>query len=194
MIARPLHVVLATYEHSDRPAPRRDDQANLQRATARSSGPRPARRGASPRRTPRHRPGWSRRCPVRRCCGAPRPTPAAGRLCDDLVPQRVEPSSRIGLGRPVERDGAAGVVRPPPQGRHEEVAERGPRRSRHLGVVGGRLNGIHDFDVLRHVVGKGDGAVVEGGKSRPRAESRTPWVDGATAHRQSSLVRNTSPR
>ena len=39
----------------------------------------------------------------RRCCGAPPPTPAQDVPAVDLVAQRMEPSVRIGLGRPVKR-------------------------------------------------------------------------------------------
>ena len=49
------------------------------------------------------RPGCSGRCPVHHRYGAPRPTRATDVSAVDLVPQRVKPSSGIGLGRPVQR-------------------------------------------------------------------------------------------
>ena len=59
----------------------------------------------SSRSTPycsRHR--WSAgRCRPRRGCGAPTPTHAPRRPCDDLVMKRVEQSPGIGLGHPVKR-------------------------------------------------------------------------------------------
>ena len=64
---------------------------------------RPARRAAGPPRTPRPRPRWSCRCPVRRCCAHRHPRPPQDVFAVDLVLQRVKPSIRVGLGRPVQR-------------------------------------------------------------------------------------------
>ena len=58
-------------------------------------------------RTPRRRPRWSRQCPARRCCGAPRPTPATGHLCgrpcpaahETVVPDRPWPTGKAHAAR-----------------------------------------------------------------------------------------------
>src|SRR5437763_1116996 len=67
------------------------------------STPLPAPRAAGTPRTPRPRSTWSRRCPARRCCGAPDPTPAAGRPCGGPCHTARGIVVRIGLGRPVKR-------------------------------------------------------------------------------------------
>jgi hypothetical protein len=66
-------------------------------------GPARARRAAGQSRTARRR-GWSvGRCRPRRGCGAPAPRPLQDVPAEDLVIERVRPSARVGLGRPVER-------------------------------------------------------------------------------------------
>jgi hypothetical protein len=72
-------------------------------AMSRPATDQPARRAGGIPRTPRHPPGWPCRCPARRCSGAPRPTPPQDVFAVDLVSQRMEPSFRVGPGRPVQR-------------------------------------------------------------------------------------------
>ena len=67
------------------------------------SGPRPAHRAAGRRRTARHRRWSAGRCRPRHGWRAPLPRPLQDVPAVDLVVERVEPSSGIGLGRPVKR-------------------------------------------------------------------------------------------
>ena len=82
------------------------------------AAPLPTRRAAGTPRTPRPRPGWSGRCPARRCYGAPGPTPATGRPCggpchtargivvrDRPWPPGTAHAARHGPSRPLPRRG-----------------------------------------------------------------------------------------